>query len=209
MKIKGKIGGVEVELKCTECLRINSCMKSIGEVTDAGGIDKCFIRRPPAPKDKGEVHTSCEGCEWEKVQEHNCAGCIQYNNERKNYTPAPQPTPIPPLYDKVHGIDCLFSESKDCSDCEANPHISALHPAPHKTSCARCGAGFCMTRDEDAQCLDFVPKQPAPTPSEPVFTIPEIIKWHNENWSIEDFATEIKDTQFGIAAVANRKDGGK
>ena len=35
---------------------------------------------------------------------------------------------------KVHGIDCLFSESKDCATCEANPNIKqpSQHRCPEK-----------------------------------------------------------------------------
>jgi hypothetical protein len=61
-------------------------------------------------------------------------------SERKNYTP----------YDKVHGIDCLFDESKDCKTCEANPNIKpAPAPAPKFVKCDDCSRnGYSCTHQE-------------------------------------------------------------
>jgi hypothetical protein len=47
----------------------------------------------------------------------------KYNVEEPDYPPVKQPAP------KVHGIDCLFDEFKDCKTCEANPY----EPAPKVT----------------------------------------------------------------------------
>jgi len=83
--------------------------------------------------------TTCEGCEYE---EQHCIprNCIDKSGERKNWTtPAPAP--------KVHGIDCLFDESKDCKTCEANPK-QAPAPAP------KVEDEIVDALLEAAQCLD-------------------------------------------------------
>jgi len=192
--------------------------------------------KPPAPQDKGAVHTSCEGCEC-KTQEDmeefflrgtseivpdNCWHCFEFtrpDQERKNYTAALHPAP-------------------DCDDCAKRPHCPGEGKGLEKyeellkqyQELLFAVANKYPNESRHETALRYIREREYPKSetgaqraeeAEPVFTVGEIEwirkwltskadRWPQDryfNETVRELNKDLNDPVDGLNAVANRKGG--